>query len=315
MVIVSVFLYALRLKKDMVPKDSDKIRAIGEELIGRLTDCDLCPHECGIDRTAGQTGQCGMSDRLTVASCNLHFGEEPPVSGQNGSGTIFLSGCSLACRYCQNYPISQQMVGSVMTVDKLAGKMLDLQNRGAHNINFVTPDHFIGHIVTAIGLAVADGLDIPIVFNSSGWQKLETIRLLEGIVDIYLVDMRYSDNEIARNCSGALRYKEVNRAAVKEMYRQVGNLTLGDDGLARQGILIRHLVLPGDKSGSADIFKFLADDISAEVYISLMSQYFPAYRAREHPELGRRITRSEFDKVVDLFYTAGLKNGYIQHME
>ncbi|MCP4570519.1 MAG: radical SAM protein [FCB group bacterium] len=299
----------------MTRKDPIRIIEVGERLLERLSACDLCPHECGIDRTAKETGQCGMTDALTTASCNLHHGEEPPLSGTYGSGTIFLSGCSLACLYCQNYPISQQRVGSVMTIKDMAAKMLDLQGRGAHNINFVTPDHFIGHIVKAIGLAVADGFSIPIVSNSSGWQKLETVRRLEGIIDIFLVDMRYSNDEIARNCSGALRYKEVNRAAVKEMFRQVGNLTFDGAGIARQGVLIRHLVLPGGRSGSAEIFNFLAEELSPEIYVSLMSQYFPAYKAVDHPDLSRRIKRTEFDKAVDLFYNAGLKNGYIQRME
>ncbi len=298
----------------MAVKDPVRIMEIGDQLMGQLTACRFCPHECGVDRTAGQTGRCGVSDKPRVASVNLHFGEEPPLSGYRGSGTIFFSGCSLNCCYCQNYPISQHLVGSEMSIEELAGQMLTLQRRRAHNINFVTPDHFFGPIVRAIGLAVEQGLDIPIVCNSSGWQKLETLRLLRGIFDIYLVDMRYSDNDIARNCSGAEKYKEINRAAVKEMFEQVGNLVLEPDGTARRGVIIRHLVLPGGFSGSADIFKFLAKEVSTDMYVSLMSQYFPAYRAVGHSELGRPITPSEFDKVVKMFYNAGLKNGYIQKM-
>jgi putative pyruvate formate lyase activating enzyme len=192
--------------------------------------------------------------------------------------------------------------------------MLALQRRGAHNINLVTPDHVVGHIVKAIGMAVEEGLHLPIVFNSSGYQKLETVQLLEGIIDIYLVDMRYSDNEIARNCSRAKKYKEVNRAAVKEMFRQVGNLRTDHQGIARRGVIIRHLVLPQGMSGSEEIFKFLAEEVSTEVYVSLMSQYFPAYNAVGHPKLGRRISIEEFDMAVEMFYNAGLKNGYIQEM-
>ena len=299
----------------LLTKNPDHIIAVGEKLLSRLTACDICPQNCGVDRTAGQTGQCGMTDTVVVASCNLHFGEEPPLSGDRGSGTIFFSGCSLSCLYCQNYPISQQLVGSAMTIEQLADAMLSLQKRGAHNINLVTPDHFFGHITCAIGRAIRGGLQIPIVCNSSGYQKLETLRLLDGIIDIYLVDMRYADNEIARNCSRATRYKEVNREAVKEMFRQVGNLQFGADGAARQGVLIRHLVLPGELSGSADIFHFLVDEISPRIYISLMSQYFPAHLAVGHPQLGRRVSAAEFDKVVDLFYTAGLENGYVQELE
>ncbi len=293
----------------------DHILQIGKGLLDRLVSCDLCPHECKVDRTAGRTGHCGITDRLIVASCNLHHGEEPPISGAHGSGTIFFSGCSLACLYCQNYPISQQLVGSVMTIEELSGKMLGLQQKGAHNINLVTPDHVIGHVVSAIGLARQSGLTIPIVSNCSGWEKTDILALLEGIIDIYLVDMRYADDEVARNCSTAKRYKEINRAAVKEMYRQVGNLVVDDDGIAQRGILIRHLVLPEGQSGSEEIFRFLAGEVSPKVSVSLMSQYFPAWRAVGHGIFGRRITPAEFDKVVEMFYTAGLENGYIQEME
>jgi putative pyruvate formate lyase activating enzyme len=298
----------------MPRKDPDRIRRLGDSLMARMTACDLCPQNCQVDRTSGETGQCGITDQLLVASCNLHHGEEPPISGNRGSGTIFFSGCSLSCLYCQNYPLSQQLVGSPFSVDQLAEAMLSLERRGAHNINFVTPDHVIGHIVKAIGTAVGEGLEIPIVFNSSGYQKLETVRLLEGIMDVYLVDMRYTDDEIARNCSRAKGYKKVNRAAVKEMFRQVGNLEVDDDDIARSGVLIRHLVLPGGRSGSEDVFNFLVREVSPDIYVSLMSQYFPAYKAVDHPGLSRKITLSEFDKAVDLFYTAGLKNGYIQEM-
>jgi putative pyruvate formate lyase activating enzyme len=298
----------------VLEKDPARIIDVGERLLARLTACDLCPHACGIDRTTGETGLCGATDQLLVASCNLHHGEEPPLSGDRGSGTIFFSGCSLSCLYCQNYPISQQLVGSPMSIDDLAEAMLSLQERGAHNINLVTPDHFVGHIVKAIGLAVRQGLTLPIICNSSGYQKLETLQLLDGIIDIYLVDMRYADDEIARNCSQAERYKEVNQAAVREMFRQVGNLVFAADGTAVSGVLVRHLVLPGGKSGSEEVFRFLADEVSPDIYVSVMSQYFPAYRAVNHPELGRKITRAEFDKAVELFYTAGLSNGYIQDM-
>jgi putative pyruvate formate lyase activating enzyme len=235
-------------KTRMNPKDPVGIKALGDSLLARLTRCDLCPQNCQVDRTAGQTGKCGITDQLLVASCNLHHGEEPPVSGKRGSGTIFFSGCSLACMYCQNYPLSQQLVGSPFTIEELAQSMLKLQRRNAHNINLVTPDHVIGHIVKAIGLAVEGGLNIPIVYNCSGFQKPEIVRLLDRIVDIYLVDMRYSDNEIARNCSGAKKYKEVNRLAVAEMFAQVGNLDFDADGMARRGVLIRHLVLPDGMS-------------------------------------------------------------------
>lgn len=295
-------------------KSPDEIIEIGDILLGQMDNCELCPQECGVDRTVSDDGQCGVSDKVRVASCNLHFGEEPPISGSNGSGTIFLSGCSLSCLYCQNYPISQQLVGSEMEIEELSDKIISLQDRGAHNINFVTPDHFFGHIVKALGLAAQKGLNIPIVCNSSGYQKLETIERLEGIIDIYMVDMRYNDNEVARECSGAAKYKEINRIAIKEMYDQVGNLEVDDSGIAKRGLLIRHLVLPDGLSGSNGIFNFLANEISVEVYVSLMSQYFPANRATEHDILKRKIDAAEFDKVVEMFYNAGLKNGFIQEL-
>ncbi len=295
-------------------KAPSEIIEIGDELLSRLDNCDICPQECHVDRSTDKLGKCKASDKARIASCNLHYGEEPPISGQRGSGTIFMSGCSLSCLYCQNYPISQQHVGEDITIEALAEKMISLQKRHAHNINFVTPDHYWGHIVKSIGLARLQGLEIPIVCNSSGYQKLETLRMLEGIIDIYLVDMRYDDNDIARNCSGAKEYKEVNRAAVMEMYRQTGNLKVDGQGIAESGVLIRHLVLPGGISGSEGIFRFLSEDISKETYVSIMSQYFPAYKAVNRKDLGRKITGAEFDNVVEMFYNAGLANGYIQEL-
>lgn len=295
-------------------KTPEELISLGADLLDRLSACDLCPRECTVDRTAGKTGHCRASATVRVASANLHFGEEPPISGTGGSGTIFFSGCSLTCLYCQNYPISQQMVGSDMTVKQLADKMLSLQKRGAHNINLVTPDHFFGHIVKALGLARQAGLALPIVCNSSGYQKLDILRLLDGVIDVYLVDMRYANDEIAKNCSGAKKYKEVNRAAVREMFRQVGNLRLDDDGIATRGMLVRHLILPDNRSGSDDVFRFLAEEISPDIFVSLMSQYFPAYRAVDTPGLNRKITKDEFDMAVEMFYNAGLTNGFVQEM-
>jgi len=299
----------------MLKREPSDIIAIGEKILARLEKCDICPQNCQVNRYEGELGKCKSSANLRVASCNLHYGEEPPISGENGSGTIFLSGCSLSCKYCQNYPISQQMVGEDMTIEQLVDKMLHLQKRGAHNINFVTPDHYFGHITKAIGLAREAGLTIPIVCNSSGYQKLETLKLLEGIIDIYLVDMRYNDNDIARNCSGAKEYKDVNRKAISEMYRQVGNLKLDENGIAVSGILIRHLILPDNLSGSEEIFKFLSQEISRNVHMSLMSQYFPAHKALDDQKLNRKISKAEFDKAVEMFYNAGLRKGYIQELE
>jgi len=299
----------------MKKKSPDAIIDLGESLYANLKECRLCPRECGVDRFAGELGHCRSGVEPMVASYNLHFGEEPPLSGGSGSGTIFLSNCSLSCRYCQNYPISQMGNGAVVSIEELKGMILDLYRRGADNINFVTPDHMLPMILTALGRAKREGLDIPIVHNCSGYQKLEIIRQLDGIIDIYLVDMRYNDSRLAREYSGCEDYAAINRAAVKEMYRQVGNLKFNRRGMARSGILVRHLVLPNNISGSGGIFRFLAEEVSRDVYVSVMSQYFPAYKAVGDPDIGRRLTAREYRKAVDSFHGSGLQRGYIQDMQ
>ncbi|UCD95683.1 MAG: radical SAM protein [Candidatus Zixiibacteriota bacterium] len=287
---------------------------LGQKLHRTLDCCRICPNDCAVNRFEGELGNCRSTADLRVASYNLHFGEEPPLSGGGGSGTIFLSNCSLSCRYCQNYPISQMGTGSVVSIDECCDMMLELQQRGAENINFVTPDHMLPMILMALGRAKDASLDLPIVYNCSGFQKLEILRLLDGIIDVYLVDMRYDDTEMAKNYSGCEGYVDVSRAAVAEMHAQVGDLVIDDRGLARRGIFVRHLVLPGNLSGSAGIFRFLADKVSKDVYISLMSQYFPAYKATEDKTISRRVTVKEFQRAVDAFHDAGLKNGFIQYM-
>jgi len=291
-----------------------KIIELGERLYQSMSCCRLCPMECEVNRLEGELGNCNSGAEAKVASFNLHFGEEPPLSSGGGSGTIFLSNCSLFCKYCQNYPISQYGTGSVVSNDELKDMMLNLQKRGADNINFVTPDHMLPMILTALGKARQEGLELPIVYNCSGYAKVEIIQQLEGIIDIYLTDMRYNDDNLARQYSGCDRYVFYNRSAVKEMFRQVGELKTDDRELALSGVIVRHLVLPNNISGSAGIFKFLAEEVSPDIYISLMSQYFPAYKAVEDDYLNRRLKRDEFKEAVDAFYNAGLKNGYIQRI-
>jgi putative pyruvate formate lyase activating enzyme len=298
----------------MTRKTAAEIIKVGETLFESLSRCEICPHECRVNRFQGERGKCNSGTELKVASYNLHGGEEPPLSGGGGSGTIFLANCSLFCKYCQNYPISQMGTGSFVSVDECRDMMLELQKRGADNINFVTPDHMLPMILLALGRAREAGLTLPIVYNCSGYQKLGILMLLEGIIDIYLADMRYNDDRLAKKYSGCDNYVAVNRAAVREMYRQVGNLEMDDRGLAVKGILIRHLVLPNNISGSQEIFKFLAEETSEDIYVSLMSQYFPAYKAVDDEKINRRLTVKEFDKAVDAFYDAGLGNGFIQHL-
>jgi putative pyruvate formate lyase activating enzyme len=249
-----------------------------------------------------------------VASWGLHFGEEPPISGTRGSGTVFFSGCPLRCVFCQNYPISQLANGNEVSIEWLAVRMLDLQNRGAHNINFVTPTHYVPQIVEALAVAVSRGLSIPIVYNSSGYEDLETLRLLDGVVDVYLPDMKYGDDEQAARCSSAPGYVSVNRAAVAEMYRQVGDLFLDGEGIAVRGLIVRHLVLPGNIAGTRMVLEFVAS-LSPTVTIALMSQYFPAHEAPGIPGLDRKLTREEYESVTELLDEYGLENGWTQPLE
>jgi putative pyruvate formate lyase activating enzyme len=281
-----------------------------------LESCRVCPRECGVNRLKNDKGGfCRSGLNPVISSVSPHHGEEPPLSGTKGSGTIFFANCNLRCVYCQNYPISQLGTGTERTPGELACQMVWLQEQGCHNLNLVTPTHFMPQILKALGIARERGFDLPIVYNTSGYESIEALRLLDGIADIYMPDMRYSDETIARRYSVAQQYPKINRAAVKEMYRQVGNLVIGEDGLAKRGLIIRHLVLPGGLSGTEGVMKFFAEEISKEVYISLMSQYFPAYKATQIKELSRRITSEEYEEACRIMEKYGLENGWVQEFE
>jgi len=283
---------------------------------GLLASCRVCPRECGVDRLKNdKLGFCRSGLNPVISSVSPHYGEEPPLSGTKGSGTVFFTNCNLRCVYCQNYPISQLGNGEERTTGELACQMLWLQEQGCHNLNLVTPTHFVPQILKALGIARERDFNLPIVYNTSGYESMETLRLLDGIVDIYLPDMRYSDNAAAMKYSIAPDYPEINRAAIKEMYRQVGNLVLDEEGIAKQGLIIRHLVLPGNIAGTEGVMKFLAGEISKDVTISLMSQYFPAYRARKFNEINRRITTEEYEKAYQIMLKYGLENGWIQNLD
>ncbi len=283
---------------------------------GLLESCRVCPRECGVNRRKNdKLGFCRSGLNPVISSVSPHHGEEPPLSGTKGSGTIFFANCNLRCVYCQNYPISQMGNGVERTPGDLACQMVWLQEQGCHNLNLVTPTHFMPQILKAFGIARERGFRLPIVYNTSGYESLEALRLLEGIVDIYLPDMRYSDDAAARAYSVAPHYQEINREAIKEMYRQVGNLVLDEDGIATRGLIIRHLILPGGLSGTEGVMKFLAEEISRDVYISLMSQYFPAFKAHEFRELSRRITDDEYEVAYQAMLTYGLENGWVQEFE
>ncbi len=278
-----------------------------------LESCRVCPRECGVNRLKNdKLGFCRSGLNPIISSVSPHHGEEPPLSGTKGSGTIFFANCNLKCVYCQNYPISQMGNGAERTPGELACQMLWLQEQGCHNLNLVTPTHFMPQILKAIGIAKERGFSLPVVYNTSGYESLEALQLLDGIVDIYLPDMRYSDKAAALKYSIAPDYPEINRAAIREMFRQVGNLVLDENGLAQRGLIIRHLVLPGGLSGTEGVMKFLAEEISKDVYISLMSQYFPAYKATENKDINRRISEQEYDEAYDIKMKYGLKNGWVQ---
>ena len=281
----------------------------------RLKQCDLCPRNCGVNRVMGERGICGAAMKPKIASANLHHGEEPPISGTMGSGTIFFSGCSLQCKFCQNFPISQLGTGKELTTQGLAGKMLALQRRGAHNINLVTPTHFLPQILAALWLAIPEGFRLPIVWNSSGYEKVDALALLEGIVSIYLPDMKYSDEEPAAAISSAFSYRDINRPAVLEMFRQVGHLQLDENGIALQGLIIRLLVLPGGKAGSSKTVRWIAGNLGAEANVALMSQYFPAHTAGEMQGIDRPLTACEYKEAVAALTEAGLENGWVQELD
>jgi putative pyruvate formate lyase activating enzyme len=272
-----------------------------------LGSCEICPRHCQVNRLAGEVGKCRTGARAMVSSYSPHFGEEAPLVGSHGSGTIFFTNCNLRCVFCQNYSISQLGEGREVNKEELAAMMLSLQKTGCHNINLVSPTHVVPQILEALELAVAGGLFIPLVYNSGGYDSVETLRLLEGIVDIYMPDMKYSDDEIARHYSGIENYPSVNRAAVKEMHRQVGDLQIDEQGVATRGLLVRHLVLPHGLAGTREIVRFLAEEISLNTYLNVMAQYHPCHKASQFPLLSRSITREEFLEAVELARQRGLQ--------
>ncbi|MGD9047027.1 MAG: radical SAM protein [Anaerolineae bacterium] len=279
-----------------------------------LARCELCPHRCGVDRLSGESGICRMGTLPKLSSWNLHPWEEPPISGARGSGTIFFSGCTGRCHFCQNYPISQLGHGKEVTCERLAGMMLELQRRGAHNINFVTPTHFVPHILSALPYAIRSGLCLPLVYNTSGYERVEVLRLLEGVIDLWLPDAKYSDAATAHRLSGFQDYVEHNRAALREIYRQVGDeLVLDREGIAQRGMIIRHMVLPEGLAGTRQVLHWIARQLSPQVHTSLMDQYFPAHRAVGDPLLGRKITADEYLAALDSCEVAGLERGWYQN--
>jgi len=264
--------------------------------------CVLCPRRCKVHRRSGETGFCGVGERPLVSSVGPHFGEESELVGRGGSGTIFFAGCNLGCIFCQNYDISHHRRGSEATIEELGAYMLELENYGCSNINFVTPTHVAAPVAAAIELARGRGLSIPTVYNTGGYDSVETLRLLDGLIDIYMPDMKYSDPQVSAELSDAPDYPQVNRAAVTEMHRQVGDLQV-TGGLARKGLLVRHLVLPNNLAGSFETIDFLAEKISPHTAINIMAQYRPCFKAYKNPNLNRRPTTKEFNTAHE--YASG----------
>ena len=286
-----------------------------EQARERLRHCMLCPRACGVDRLAGEVGYCRSGSAAKVASYNVHMWEEPPISGVGGSGTIFFSNCTARCLFCQNYPISQLGGGKEVSDQRLAEMMLWLQTHGCHNINLVTPTHFVPPILVALEIAARRGLHIPLIYNTSGYDTVDTLRLLDGVVDIYLPDAKYAEDAVAQRISGFRDYVANNRAALREMRRQVGTaLVLDHESIAQRGMIIRHLILPDGLSQTPAVLQWIASNISPRVYVSLMAQYFPAYQACGHHELGRRLTPEEYEAGLAALEAAGLQNGWQQEL-
>lgn len=278
-----------------------------------LECCTICPHNCKINRTQNP-GRCKSTDKIKIALYSIHNFEEPCISGEKGSGTIFFSNCNMNCVFCQNYEISQLGRGKEITIEELANVMIKQQERNVQNINLVTPTSYALHIVEAIKIARKKGLEIPIVYNTNGYESVETLKLLEGYVDIYLPDLKYYYDDLAKKYSKVDNYFEIATKAIQEMYRQVGTPVLDENGVMKKGLMIRHLILPNEVQNSKKVLKWIKENIDSNVYVSIMAQYFPTYKAKEIPEIARKITKEEYEKVENYLYELDLENGYIQEL-
>jgi len=292
--------------------EKGKLLAIKDNLLKRLKSCQLCPRDCKVNRLKDEVGFCKTGRFAVVSSYNLHFGEEPPLVGKGGSGTIFFTWCNLGCLYCQNYTISHLGEGRQVKTAELAEIMLYLQKQGAHNINFVTPTHVVTQIIEALILAVEKGLKLPLVYNSGGYDESSTLKEIDGIFDIYMPDAKYSDGHFSFRYSKAKDYWQVCQDALLEMHRQVGNLVMDEYGIAKRGLLIRHLVLPNRIAGSFKVLDFIAKSISKDSYVNIMEQYRPCFKAYAFEELSRGIIKEEFDEVLEHAEKLGLHRGFYQ---
>jgi len=281
-----------------------------KRLMEIMRECSLCPRECKAKRFDGELGFCQAGTELMVSSVCPHFGEEPPLVGKKGSGTIFLTHCNLKCVFCQNYDISHLGEGRITSREEMAGFMIGLQKQGCHNINFVTPTHYCPQIIAALPKAIDMGLNVPLVYNCGGYESLEVIKILDGIIDIYMPDCKFSDDRAAQEYAHAPDYPQVVKKILKEMHRQTGDLQINERGIAERGLLIRHLVMPSGLAGTRELMEFIAQEISPHSYVNVMEQYHPVYRACEFPDISRRITLDEFLEAKKLAQNAGLYRGF-----
>lgn len=279
-----------------------------------LEECILCPHKCKVNRIDGEIGRCRAGNKVKIALANLHFFEEPCISGENGSGTVFFTGCNMNCKFCQNYKISQSLHGKEIEIEELANEFIKLQNMNANNINLVTGVMYIPQIIEAIKIAKQKGLKIPIVYNSSGYESPDALKLLDGYIDVYLPDLKYYDNELGKRLSGIDNYFEYATESIKEMYRQVGSPDIDENGLIKKGLIIRHLVLPNNINNSKNVLKWIKDTFGSEILVSVMAQYFPSNKAMEYEEINRKLTEEEFNEIEDFVFELDL-DGYMQDLE
>jgi putative pyruvate formate lyase activating enzyme len=292
--------------------ESGELLRRADEAWEMLRGCVVCPQNCPVDRIKGKTGACHSGTDVIVGSWNVHRREEPPISGTRGAGTIFFGGCQARCTYCQNFWLSQMGHGLRVSYQRLADMMLSLQRKGCHNLDLVTPTHFVPQILKALVIAVEKGLRIPLVYNCAGYEHLHTLRLLDGVVDIYLPDAKYASNQEAMRTSKMHHYVEFNRAALKEMYRQVGGLQVDEMGIAVRGLIVRHLVMPGGHAGTREVLTWIAEEVGTDIGLSVMDQYFPAYKALADPELNRRLTWREYREALDIVEDLPFENLFLQ---
>ena len=283
-------------------------------MLDKLKKCEICPHNCKANRLEGKEGRCKCNNKVKLALASVHRFEEPCISGKNGSGTVFFSGCNLNCKFCQNYEISQLGKGVEISIDELADVFIKQQEKGVHNINLVTPTMYVYQIMEAIKIARKNGLNIPIIYNSNGYENVQTIKDLEGYIDVYLPDLKYYDNDLGLKYSGIKNYFQYASKTILEMYNQVGGPQFDENGIITSGVMIRHLVLPNNIENSKNVLRWIKENINEDVYINIMAQYFPTYKAKDIKELNRKLTKEEYEEIENFVYELDIKNGYMQEL-